>query len=358
VRLIIFLLMIPLVSPAQGNERQTSNLKQQWLRNQSGHFFSYNDQAAKSIFFWVDGRQEKGNGLAFHGKHPYSVFVDGKLISQNTGTANFSIDSLSKIYSDQLFIGLFSTHDVRHVLTEIKAKSPIPPEALSMRKGSYFLDFTILASLLLIIGFILFLRTNAMLTLDYLDFKKLFSFQDRDESTLTLRIASSVNILIYLFASFFLGLMLLVSLHLMGSRGLLAQQFLVQSTAQAFLQWTVLSSIVFGLLIVKLFWLVLLSALFGFRDTVRIQFFNFVRVILTAVTLLAAISLIYFIFEVRGQNYFFHLLTILSIVFTVGAVATYFKLIARMPFHFFHLFSYLCASEIIPLMVLIKVFFY
>jgi len=79
---------------------------------------------------------------------------------------------------------------------------------------------------------------------------------------------------------------------------------------------------------------------------------------LTAVTLLAAISLIYFIFEVRGQNYFFHLLTILSIVFTVGAVATYFKLIARMPFHFFHLFSYLCASEIIPLMVLIKVFFY
>jgi hypothetical protein len=33
-------------------------------------------------------------------------------------------------------------------------------------------------------------------------------------------------------------------------------------------------------------------------------------------------------------------------------------LMARMPYHFFHLFSYLCASEIMPLVVLIKVFFY
>jgi hypothetical protein len=350
--------MLSLISFAQGNDRQGNDLKGQWLVNQSGQLFRYDNQATTSIFFWVDGKRQKGNRLSLYGKHPYSVFVDGKLISQNTGKANFSIDSLSKIYSHQLFIGLFSPQGVSHLFSEIESKPSLAQDALVVRKGSYFLDFTILASLLLIIGFILFLRTNAMLTLDYLDFKKLFSFQDRDESTLTLRIASSVNILIYLFASFFLGLLLLASFHLMGSRVSLTQQFLVQSTALGFWQWTVLSSIVFGLLIAKLFWLVLLSALFGFRDTVRIQFFNFVRVILSAVTLLAAISLVYFIFNIREQNYFFHLLTILSIVFTIGVVATYFKLTARMPFHFFHLFSYLCASEIIPLMVLIKVFFY
>ncbi|MFN7790987.1 MAG: DUF4271 domain-containing protein, partial [Cyclobacteriaceae bacterium] len=280
-------------------------------------------------------------------------------VVRSTGEVKLSVDSLANIYSNKLFIGLFSSFGAHHLDAELEKKSQLlSDDTIGLRKGNYFLDFAILASLLLMLGFTLLLQTNPTLTFDYLDVNKLFSFQDRDESTLALRIASSVNLLVYLFCSLFLALILLVSFHSMGDQVLIASQFTVRSTMQGFQQWIFLSAMIFGLLILKLIWLVILTSLFGFRDIVRIQFFNFVRVVLIAMSFLTLITIVYFVANVRDQRYFFHLITILSIIFSMGVVVMYFKLVARMPYHFFHLFSYLCASEIMPLVVLIKVFFY
>jgi Domain of unknown function (DUF4271) len=357
--IVFFLSIITRGSLAQEiTTTQQVDLKDHWLTYQSGQFTKFNSQSSNSIFFWVDSRAEKSNFLVLEGKHPFSVFVNSKLILQTHGKIKLSVDSLATIYSNQLFVGLFTQRGVHHLRTSIE-KNQLPNQSkVVLRKGYYFLDFCILATLLLIVCFIFFLRTNPALTVDYLDMNKLFSLQDRDESTLTLRIASSVNLLIYLFGSFFFGLMLLISFHLMGEQVSLARLFPIHSTAQGFWQWILLSLIIFSLLLGKLLWLALISAIFGFRDTVSLQFFNFVRVILVSLTLLAFICMVYFVLGVQQENYFFHLLTILSLVFILGIMIMYFKLLARMPFHFFHLFSYLCASEIIPLMILIKVFFY
>jgi hypothetical protein len=358
VRRIVFLFLFPLLGWAQeAAPIQRVDLKDHWRVYRSGKLTDFDNQPSTSIFFWVDGRKQKGDFLCIEGKHPYTIFVNSKLILQKQGKIKLPIDSLTKIYTPQLFVGVFAPHGAHHMQTGIEA-TPLSSGGEVPRKGNYFLDFTLLATLLLAVAFVLFLRTNPALTFDYLDVRKLFSFQDRDESTLTLRIASSVNLLIYLFGSFFLGLMLLVSLHFMGAQVLLAKLFPVHATAQGFGQWMLLSLIIFGLLLAKLIWLTLLSALFGFRDTVSLQFFNFVRVIFISVCVLAAMGILYFILGVRQENYFFHLLTLLASIFALGTAITYFKLVARMPFHFFHLFSYLCASEIIPLMILIKVFFY
>jgi hypothetical protein len=357
-RLIFVLFLLPWASRAQDSYQ---DLKDQWLYNRSGELIPYNNQRTTSVFFWMNAEKEKSNFLIVEGKHPFSVFINSKLILQKRGTVKLSIDSLSKMYSQQLFVGLYSRHGVATLKASIENKLVIQAADQflpALRKGNYFLDFTIIATLLLSTCVVLLLRTNPTLTFDYLDVIKLFSFQDRDESTLTLRIASSVNLLIYLFGSFFLGLMLLISLHFMGEQVSLSKFFIIRSTLQGLWQWAVLSIIIFGLLMSKLLWIGMLSALFGFRDTVSLQFFNFVRIILISVCLLATIGTTYFILGVRQESYFYHLLTILSIVFVLGTAIMYFKLLVRMPFHFFHLFSYLCASEIIPLMILIKVFYY
>jgi hypothetical protein len=359
VRWLVLLLFFPLHSLAQANQTLLVDLKDKWLIHRSEKFVEFDNHSTNSVFFWVDAREEQGNFLLLDGKRNYSVFVNSKLILQRKGKVKLPIDSLSQKYSRQLLIGLFSSTGVNHL--QAKMERPVHSTAgfeLVPRSENYFLNFSILASLLLLICFVLFLQTNPTLTLDYLNVNKLFSFQDRDESTLTLRIASSVNLLIYFFTSVFLGLMLLITYHFMGDQVSIANWVSIRSMAQAFWQWSILSMIIFCLLVVKLLWLVLMSAMFGFRETVRIQFFNFVRLIVLAMLLLTAISVVYFMFNIREQHYFFHLLTILSIIFVIGAFATYFKLVARMPFHSFHLFSYLCATEIIPLIVLIKAFFY
>jgi hypothetical protein len=356
-RLVLCICLFPWSSFAQ-LELQKVNLKDNWLINREGKFVKAPTASANTVFFWIDGR-EKGTLLRVKGRHAYAIFINSKLVVRSTGELKLSVDSLANIYSNKLFVGLFSAFGSHHLETVMETKNQLlPRDGIALRKGNYFLDFTILASLLLVVGFTLLLRTNPTLTFDYLDLNKLFSFLDRDESTLALRIASSVNLLVYLFCSLFLALILLVSFHLMGRQVLIASQFAVRSTIQGFQQWIFLSAIIFGLLILKLIWLVILNSLFGFRDIVRIQFFNFVRVILIAMSVLTMITTVYFVANIQDQKYFFHLITILSTIFGAGAVVMYFKLMARMPYHFFHLFSYLCASEIIPLVVLIRVFFY
>ena len=73
--------------------------------------------------------------------------------------------------------------------------------------------------------------------------------------------------------------------------------------------------------------------------------------------MMALLSLAYFVFR-GGQALFYERLILLALAFlSAGSIMVLVKLSARAPFSFFHLFSYLCASEIIPLVIIIKIFF-
>ena len=73
--------------------------------------------------------------------------------------------------------------------------------------------------------------------------------------------------------------------------------------------------------------------------------------------MMSILSLIYFVFK-GGQPLFYKQLIVLALaLMSAGSVMVLIKLLARAPFSFFHLFSYLCASEIIPLVIIIKIFF-
>ncbi len=355
--LINFLLLSIVILAAAQPGADILDLKSRWQININDQFVSYQNESTKAIYFWITPKTDKRHFLVVDGRKRYSVFVNNKLIVQKAGKTRLSVDSLTDLYPNKLFVGVYSENGVHHIITKLQSDLKID-KPLTLRKGNYFLDFSVLATLMLIICAVLFWRTNPALTIDYLNVNKLFSLQDKDDSTLTLRIASSVNLLIYLFGSFFTGLMLIIAFHFIGDQFWLSQQFSITSTAQAFWHWVVLSLIIYAGLMFKLIWLVLLTSLFAFRDTASFQFFNFMRTILLSVITLAIICVLYFVFGVRDENYFYFLISILSTIFIAGTTVVYFKLMSRMPFHFFHLFSYLCVSEIIPLMVLIKVFFY
>ncbi|MBI3219041.1 MAG: DUF4271 domain-containing protein [Bacteroidetes bacterium] len=333
------------------------DLQPQWMIYQDGNYRPYHNQSSKSIYFWIKPANHQGK-LHILSRHLFSLYVNNQLVIQKKGDVTVSVDSLIRNFATPLLCGVYSDAGVHHLQTFVTDQLPERDLTLLKRKDSYFLDFTIIATIILVAGFATFIRTNPALTLDYLNVNKLFSFQDKDESKFTLRIASSVNLLIYLFGSFFLALILLIAFRLAGNQFWLSQRFQVYSTAQAFGQWFWLSFIIFLLFILKLTWLAILTSLFGFRDTVSFQFFNFIRMVLLAVSAIAFLCILFYVFKVQQNNYFEMLIYILSGIFVAGILITYFKLLSRMPFHFFHLFSYLCASEIIPLLVLMKVFFY
>ena len=63
---------------------------------------------------------------------------------------------------------------------------------------------------------------------------------------------------------------------------------------------------------------------------------------------------------IHGQHpaFYFRLLWMSVIIFILGDLMIYFKLLVKATFHGFHLFSYLCITEIIPLVILIRILLY
>jgi predicted membrane channel-forming protein YqfA (hemolysin III family) len=125
------------------------------------------------------------------------------------------------------------------------------------------------------------------------------------------------------------------------------------SVRESFLQWTLFSILIFCFMMLKLMLLMVVSNLFGWKDTVGIQFFNFIRMIILSLVIIALVSIVSFSVGIN-VNYIV-MLKFACLLLATGVITIYFKLLTRATFHFFHLFFYLCATEVLPLLLLTKV---
>ncbi|MBY0435682.1 MAG: DUF4271 domain-containing protein [Cyclobacteriaceae bacterium] len=337
------------------------DLRPQWLVYQDSAYQSWDDTrvSVSSIHFRVDGQLYNGQYLSVAGVDDWTLFINGKLIFEGRRKA-LSIDSLRSLYSRDLFCTVRTPSGVFHLQTKVIAPVSLadnPLNSLAPRPPSFFLNFSVLASAIIIIFLLLLFRTNPQLTLDYFSFAKVFSVRERNENLLASRITSSVNLLFYLFCALLTGLLLTTVFYIAGPYFTVSDDIVITSLGQAFGIWALLSLAILLLLALKLVIVSLFSALFNFRETVSFQFFNFLRFVLFTAVMMALLSLVYFIFKGNNPLFYQRIMIAALMLMSVGPVMVLVKLLARAPFSLFHLFSYLCASEIIPLVVIIKVFF-
>ncbi len=337
------------------------DLKPSWLAYENGSYVSVSSitSVPTTIYFRISAHNFKGQYLAIRSSDQWNLFVNGQLLLAGRNH-RFDLDSLAQIYSGQLFFGLHGADLVTDIETLIVPARPVKLgglPALTLRPPFFFRDFAILAVAIMLVFFVGLLRTNPQLTIDYFSFGKIFSVQERNERLLASRIASSVNLLFYLFCALLTGFLLLVIFQFGGDEYDVSRAMVVHSLGQAFATWMRLSLFVLVLLASKLLIVLLFSSLYNFRDTISFQFFNFLRFILFTGLVIAGLILVYFMVG-GGQTVFYQRLIVLALILlSIGSVMVLIKLLARAPFSFFHLFSYLCASEIIPLVVIIKIFF-
>ena len=341
---------------------EVKDLRPHWLQYTGGNYQSVNSSPvtdSHTIYFYVKTPSFKGHYLSINSTEDWDLFVNGKLIFSGRDQL-FSLDSLSHLYSQELFFGIFSSRGVVDLATRIVSPSfsrLTVPQELSQRQPTFYRDYAILTTSFLLLFLLILFRTNPQLTLDYFSFAKIFSVQERNENLLASRITSSVNLLFYLFSALLTGFLLSAIFYFAGPYFHVAKFMGINSLAGAFLVWLRLSLFILVLLTSKLIIVLLFSSLFNFRETVSFQFFNFLRFVLFTSVMMALSSLVYFVFK-GGQALFYEQLMILALVLmSAGSVMVLIKLLARAPFSFFHLFSYLCASEIIPLVIIIKIFF-
>lgn len=349
--ILAFFIVLIVSLPGISQRMITQDLHPDWQVQHQEKFEKYTGQKSKTIYFALD-RKSLGGSLVIQDQEPFSLFINGKLSGRYTEKINLRVDSLWTLYQGKLFIGIHQEQPIYSLQTFLLSQTNQPDYDNLLRGGNFFSDFVIIASLILLVALVGLLRVNASLTLDYLNVMKLFSLQDRDESTVASRIGASINLFFFALIGFFLALLLLIIFNIAPDRVPLAGNFIFSSTPQAFLYWIILSAIILVLLIAKLVLIASFSLLFGLRDSVRFQFFNFVRLLFVTAGLMASIAIVYFIFDLQNPNLFYGLLTIGGFFIAIGILFLFLKLLARTSLPVFHLFSYLCATEIIPLMVL------
>lgn len=336
------------------------DLRPGWKIFEDDTFLPYSASPTKNIttvYFEVDpGRYETGSHIEIKGATPFSVYLNYQLITFGVKTISINIDSLRQLVAPPWMFSVYQSKRLSWLQTEISSPVyQVSDLSNHLRSPSDYLNFSILAFLFLSIFFVALLRTNPRLTFDYFNFVRLFSIQEREDTLLNSRISASVNMLYYIFCSLLTGFTLLTIFHFGAEAIAVAKYFTIHSVLHGFWQWLKLSLLIMLALMGKLILLSALSQMFDFREAPGPQFYNYVRLTFFICTTAGLVCLCYFVFNIQSPRAYTFLLNgiILMLIFWVLMIGL--KLLRRSSFRFFHLFSYLCASELIPIVILVKV---
>lgn len=359
-RLVFLLILVTTVSYSQ--RVPIYDLSKDWKVLVSDEYVDYSkaNTSGNAIYFTLDASRFRSYDLEISGAREYSVWVNGKLIRQaDAGQLRFDIDSLAKLYRTPMTVGVYARKGLSLVKTSVVTFSELAAdEAETLRKKNYLRDFSVLGVFILAFGFLLMLRFNRRLLFDYFDFTKLFSLQERDESLVAGRITSRFSVAIYLYLSAWCAFLFLITFQHIGENWIIISDFKIGSVANAFAKWGKLTFVIGLVLLIKVSIVLALAVVFRLREGGSIQVLNYFRMISFLLMILSVILVFYFILTTKSPQYYESLITITAWIMAGWGVLIFLKLLNKSPYSVFHLFSYLCASEFFPIIILFKSLFF
>lgn len=308
-------------------------------------------RALQTVYFLVDASAYPGTYLQLQATRAFDLFVNGRLASADMHSGFYGLDSLKiQFGSPELVVAVRQVEgSARAVVARVVVKKRpevLPGEVIEAHTS--FRDFVVVAVLMLLILFIIVVRLNPKLTADYFSINRVFSLRETDDNQIYSRITSSANILFYVFCSLMGGFCLTIIFQFTsvtpvdGGFGVL------------FLAWMQLSAIVLALFFLKILLVYSLSGLFGMRGVAGVHFFYWIRVLLLMACILTVSIFLYFISRGQRVGIYEAMLWIITVVLIMMMVFVFLKLIRRADCSIFHLFSYICATELIPFLITIK----
>ncbi len=322
--------------------------------------YSNASTSSHAIYFALDANRFRGYDLEITGARDYSVWINGKLVRQSdAGQLRFDIDSLEKIYHTPMTVGIYARRGLSRLQTKVVTFSSLPPEDVeTLRKKNFLRDFSVLGVFILTIGFLVMLRFNRRMLFDYFDFTKLLSLQERDESLVAGRITSRFSILIYVYLSAWAAFLFLITFQHVGRDWVIISDFTIGSVANGFVKWGQLTLVIGLVLFIKVSFVLALSIVFRLREGGSIQVLNYFRLISFLLMVLSVILVFYFILTTKSPAYYQNIIVVTAWIMAGWAILIFLKLLNKSPYSVFHLFSYLCASEFFPIIILFKSLFF
>lgn len=336
------------------------DLQQEWLVSDSSKLTKFTaDVSVTTIYVSVPVKQFRTDHFSFKSSNPVSVLLNNVLIVDRVNALDLSIDSLAKIYkSESFFIALHSEQTITYDNLTTQIASGVLYQTRSgeeayLKTQTTFRDFAVTAVLVLIIFLVSIIRLNPGLSSDYFSIRKIFSRRESEDDHYYYRVTSG-TILFYVFTSLLIALyLMIVSRFTNATLGIEGLQ--EASYGLLIFTWLKISVYVLLFLFAKITIIYLISMLFGIRAIAGYHFFNFVRILLVTIGLFSIVLLIYFI--LHGHRLGFYEFLYAAIPWILGAwiLLGFLKLASRVQHSAFHLFSYICATELIPFFIIIEV---
>lgn len=358
--LLFILLIFSLAASAQEKIVIKKDLQADWLISDSSTYRKFeSSDDAKTIYFTLNAQIFKTDYLQLRSSQPVSILVNTILLTDKADQLTLSIDSLIKLYhSPELFVSIHGeepvTSDNLHtqIVARVLHEAGKPDESYLKAKVN-FRDYAVTAILALIIFLVSIIRLNPGLSSDYFSIRKIFSLRESEDDHYYYRVTSA-TILFYVFTSLMLGLYILVVARFTNVR-LGLDNLLSASYWMLIFTWLKVSLYVLLFLFAKIVIIYIVSTLFGIREVAGYHFFNFVRLLLVTIGVFTLVWVIYFIPYGQRQGFYDFLYALIPWILGAWIVLGFFKLASRVRHSAFHLFSYICATELIPFFIIIEV---
>lgn len=274
-------------------------------------------------------------------ENPFSVYSGAYLLAAHVRSFQWQADSLSGITKGISQLTFFRQHrtDLKLTQTSFRQSDPLEP---MLRNRSGRMNFTIMSGSLLLILFSISLAGLSGSLRYGAELVSIFSLNIREDRTDDSKFNSSSSLVRFLIITLFASVVLtIVNRHGDGS------------TSYYFGAWGSNLFFLFIFFCLKVLLNVFWAWIFNLRETANYQITGFFKTILFLAAGAAIILLFNFIVFSFSQPEYFILKVFSPLVLAGYCLTLFFRLLSVSAVSPLHLFSYLCISEFIPLVLLV-----
>lgn len=320
----------------------------------------------KSINLYLDLNKYKDYHLLVDLPKKTSLLFENKIVfaSKIRSVKYFSIDSLKAIYpGDSILISIFSSDlKLDEISSEIIDKNSNQLRSssdsildISKRTHNDYNDFFIMA-IFIVLGSVVLVKQSLKTTFfDYLSFSSAFSIKPKSEALYSTGVFASSNILMFFLYGISFGF--IVVMALVSLKGKVIIDLEIEKPLELVGVSLLVSLVLIFLMVMRYFLLRFVGGIFKMKTLVSIQFFDYLRI--TFFILLVLFFALIFNFGTGGsliQINEFVLAIFFILILCIRPLLIYFKLNKLSSNKNLHLFSYICGTELIPLIIITNIF--
>lgn len=360
---------LPSFQLRQQNQISTDWLVYQQRANQFSLYIPEYHGPVGALYQWVDVRRDEPFIIGFTAKKDLCLFIDNQLVFTADSVASYSVDLIRRFR--------FPKPEGRHLLciwhpteqpdfatfknltgtaTTEAAASQDKSGPVLWSKPRINHNYNAFIIFLLLIGLIYGrLRTSYAS-----DFQNLFSLNNfmrhsaLEEGFLAKPISSWSSILFVLAFSLSFAL-LIVAIHTNIQNIVIFNRLFSVSEADITSRILFYTLLIFAFVLLKLLFLTLMGYIFDLTPLVSLQYREFVRTLLFMGIFFPLIMIIYLAFNTVVPEFVLLLSTIaICTILIMTVLRIFYTLNKKFELRNLHLYSYICATEIIPLIILLK----